>query len=830
EDNWKALLKNFGFSRKSFPIGCCQVPPDKIVEDSSTDSLIGGVREICCPEGQEWKPASQEKPPCKGKCCDTNEDCSSKCGVSFDRTVQIIKEACVKEENEERGYCKLSSSNRITLSSGQICITRELDPPGNCGKRTRADINCRQNAECGSKCNGKDPESGRDILIPYKCSSGGQGCVVDEEIICPENKPVCIEHVPTPYSVSEAKCEECPKSASFSFDKDMDRFGVNDDYTIYSPGIGEFKNENFFRGPLTPMQILDKVADLCKKCGKLDQVLIYGHGTSQGLQTGISYLDVFGTNDIPSEDSETMKAIRGCVKDIVFNSCNVGSNTNFINTLGERTGARVIASTENAFSLDCTGTVQIEPNLYPGNGCSSCNLETFYYLSDENAFYPGFEQEVYQTHILEGAIGKVSIQIAGDNSTGYTRFVQMPDEAMPCAFESINEQEFIVNSETDEIVFENLSIKILPETFSDVDGIVKILIRVVEPDCTNYFLRYPHKASILSEFEINEIEQFYQNNSINEEIYNDFKYRYDNQLECTKDNHCVGLRCTMGNLNCTYSCSEGKCLINEESTTPVVTLNHLIRYISQWINGNITLAVLKDKINLWITGGSEEGSGDTNQDEATRPSNKPETGLVAYYDFDNDNDEVYDVSGKNNDGNITSSDGSVVYASGKVGKAVSFAGSGQISVPHSEDFNFGTGEFTMLGWVKISAVVDGAPRHIFGKRDTTGSGNWVRLFTRDNGKIVFEFTNGDSLPSTFSYADDTWHFIAMSHNTNGEVLFAVNNKTFTQTFNQDTTNTGDFTIGKWSTEGGFIGEVDEVRAYNRTLSSEEVLTIYDEEK
>src|SRR3989344_371787 len=162
------------------------------------------------------------------------------------------------------------------------------------------------------------------------------------------------------------------------------------------------------------------------------------------------------------------------------------------------------------------------------------------------------------------------------------------------------------------------------------------------------------------------ITEIYTKGIISQDFYSDFKYRYDNQLECTKNEHCVGLRCTMGNLNCTYNCEEGECIISG-SGDGIVTLAKLTDYITKWVNSEITLAVLKDKITLWITGGSEATSGNTDNTEATRPSNKPETGLVAYYDFDNDPEtSVYDVSGKNNDGSVTSNAESVVYANGMV--------------------------------------------------------------------------------------------------------------------------------------------------------------------
>ncbi|MEK6848914.1 MAG: LamG domain-containing protein, partial [Nanoarchaeota archaeon] len=455
--------------------------------------------------------------------------------------------------------------------------------------------------------------------------------------------------------------------------------------------------------------------------------------------------------------------------------------------------------------------------------------KTIYYLASPDAVYPGFGETIYQAKLVSGKLGNVEIQI--ENETEDFVFVEMPDEKMPCETEVIQEKNIIVNANSGTIILNKFSMRILPETFDSKEESVNLTIKELKPDCFIFEERYPRYISPPTKEDTDSAHSLYQDNTISKETYGNIKLTFDNQLECTKNEHCVGLRCTMGNLNCSYSCQEGECVISGSTGQRIVTLTKLTEHITKWINGEITLSVLKDKITLWITGGSEEESDDTNQDEATRPANKLETGLTAYYTFDNDTTtKVFDVSGRNNDGSITSNAGSVVYADGKLGKAVSFTGSGQISIPHNTDFNFGTGEFSLMGWIKMAELPNEQPRHIFGKRDTTGGGNWFRAFTNSFGKLLFEFTNGLSISTDLSYADEQWHFIALTRDSDGKAIFYLDNRSRQDTINFDVSNNAEFTIGKWSSENGFIGLIDEVRIYNKSLTQEEVLAIYNAEK
>ena len=66
--------------------------------------------------------------------------------------------------------------------------------------------------------------------------------------------------------------------------------------------------------------------------------------------------------------------------------------------------------------------------------------------------------------------------------------------------------------------------------------------------------------------------------------------------------------------------------------------------------------------------------------------------LVGYWPFDEGSWTVaHDASGNGHDGTLV---GGPTWVDGVVGKCLSFGGSNYVTIPSSEDFNFGVGDFS----------------------------------------------------------------------------------------------------------------------------------------
>lgn len=104
-------------------------------------------------------------------------------------------------------------------------------------------------------------------------------------------------------------------------------------------------------------------------------------------------------------------------------------------------------------------------------------------------------------------------------------------------------------------------------------------------------------------------------------------------------------------------------------------------------------------------------------------------------------------------------------------KSAVFDGNGDyLSLADSDDWNFGTGDFTIDFWLRSPDIVPAAHQDIL-QHTGTGSGvDAIQLTLRDDGKLqcaVFdEATNIINLSVTHSMDDNTWYHIALVRNNN----------------------------------------------------------------
>lgn len=208
-------------------------------------------------------------------------------------------------------------------------------------------------------------------------------------------------------------------------------------------------------------------------------------------------------------------------------------------------------------------------------------------------------------------------------------------------------------------------------------------------------------------------------------------------------------------------------------------------------------------------------------------------GLLAYFPFEGNAD---DASGNGNDGNLI---GGVAFVPGVVGSAAHFSGSGAHIQCNNTLGNFEQSDFTISGWIRTPT--GGA---LVSKRTSCDCGiNYldVRVGRSNNPgplpqNVLFEVCGGGGsyayVEGPLIYTNATWHHVTVIRK--GTELFSyvdgveVGRDTSTQI--ADIQNLASLRIGRSACSGvdstpEFDGEIDEVRIYDRALSSFEILAL-----
>ncbi len=229
----------------------------------------------------------------------------------------------------------------------------------------------------------------------------------------------------------------------------------------------------------------------------------------------------------------------------------------------------------------------------------------------------------------------------------------------------------------------------------------------------------------------------------------------------------------------------------------------------------------------------------------------PTNGLVGHWPL---NSNASDASGNGHHGTPYGGPTPVMDRFGNLNRAYSFDGvDDYIRIPHHEDLNVAD-SFTISAWVKFctqqSSQIGRGPA-IFEKIDIdvnafqtyslaiTGSDYFTSaLSTGQGGAIIF-------WQSTTNYSDGSWHHVALSllripNSTQATYsMYVDGNLDFTYTSEyQMWMNESDANIaysqfthawgGVDSIYSFFEGAIDDVRLYNRSLSQNEVLALYNE--
>ena len=261
--------------------------------------------------------------------------------------------------------------------------------------------------------------------------------------------------------------------------------------------------------------------------------------------------------------------------------------------------------------------------------------------------------------------------------------------------------------------------------------------------------------------------------------------------------------------------------------------------------GGVSITNLLPNIKYRVMVCEYNGTAGTEQYNITSANNNPNNqktcdgaiptnGLLAWYSF---NGNANDGSGNGNNGTVS---GATLTTDrfGNPNSAYSFNGiSDFIVINNTTLANFGTSNFTIAGWVNPSYLTTPGTSAIFCKRNTGVYGNFVE-FDINNWKIKGEIDESSSgnysvVASTTSVGLNTWYFGVFVRESNIIRMYFNGNLegTTTTPIIQNINNTGQATIGDLSGGGGYAslnGKIDDIRVYNRALSSCEITALYNE--
>jgi hypothetical protein len=210
--------------------------------------------------------------------------------------------------------------------------------------------------------------------------------------------------------------------------------------------------------------------------------------------------------------------------------------------------------------------------------------------------------------------------------------------------------------------------------------------------------------------------------------------------------------------------------------------------------------------------------------------------LIGYWNADGN---FADSSGNGNHG---SGFGNTSFVNGIHGQAFDFDGSGDyISVAHSNDFNFGTGDFSVTFWVNFdiissngSGIID---KDAFSDPSTSQFEGWLFNSCDGCGGVGWETRDVPGLQrhnryERSNFAPGTWYNFTSTRENNALRLYidGILVEEVAEAAATNVNNSVDLIIGALRPSGSsaqFLdGQVDDVAVFNHALSQNEVTTIF----
>ncbi|MGV8084926.1 MAG: LamG domain-containing protein [Candidatus Bilamarchaeum sp.] len=167
--------------------------------------------------------------------------------------------------------------------------------------------------------------------------------------------------------------------------------------------------------------------------------------------------------------------------------------------------------------------------------------------------------------------------------------------------------------------------------------------------------------------------------------------------------------------------------------------------------------------------------------------------------------------------------------------AYEFDGVSSYLITGITDNSFVTRPFTVAAWIKTNSTAPGTVvRSEIGIPDTGMVQSWTTLDSAALNKITFGAVTNNSIweyaISTTSVNDNVWHYVVGSYTGSSFQIYVdgvLENTTSTTGVPLEPVGTGWY-IGRYPLTNAelFKGSIDEVKVYNRLLSAEQILAIY----
>ncbi|MCH6236131.1 LamG-like jellyroll fold domain-containing protein [Cognataquiflexum rubidum] len=284
-----------------------------------------------------------------------------------------------------------------------------------------------------------------------------------------------------------------------------------------------------------------------------------------------------------------------------------------------------------------------------------------------------------------------------------------------------------------------------------------------------------------------------------------------------------------GNLFFTATGGVGQLFYSAINLPPGVTIED----VNGRIYGTIEAGALANSPYLVTVTVKDSNSPVPNQESRTFywtiSGNVTENGLVGHWKMNEGSGaKLIDSSGNGNNATIMNTSSGVVWVQGKDGLAINLNGFSNrfATVPSNSSLNM-TNAITITAWIRTNALVR---KQILSK----GGPDGYELSIFETGKIEFRI-NRESSGSTYrlysiqNYPTDgtTWMHVAATFNGTKSQIFINgvldNSATYAPTTIK--TNTTELQIGARSSINRWVGDLDEVKLYNRVLSDVEINTL-----